>query len=523
MAEKEEQDKSVAPAPIEALGIAQGLPMNLPFSSPFYHEKMRGKSADENLQELFNDENEENGPTVSQLVAMRRMDGQARALYRLLTRPILAALKGATIRPAEGGEKEAKFVEQALFLAPANGGMTIPFNRVMAQLLQALFDGFSAFEKVYHRPKTGPLKGKTTLKKILYLPVQTVTFITDKGGGFRGLRQRAYYAGETRDIYIEPQYAFYYAAQEEERPFYGVSYFQSAFYHYDKKMKSYFLAHLAAQRSAVGTRVGTVPVNATDQAKKEFHSALGNLAFAQFMAFPEGFKVEILREGSSFDFLNYINHHNSQMSKSILAAFFDESQGSGSNDNAMIGGSGPGDEWFTLQFQAIQEEIAAAINNYIIPDLVDQNFRGGRYPTFVWGTLSSEQKKSVAQIFERLSTSGQSTNVTPEFMRELEKSQSADLGFNIDYDDIAKREKEDADRLREAGIDPKTGAPFPVPLDPATGQPAGQANPDQLASTFEQQALSLSREQSEALFRAADDLLTRASTLLPEEDYGNAV
>jgi hypothetical protein len=543
MAEQQVNDK-----PIEALGLSNGVGMNLPYTTPFYAEKMRGKSLEEGLQEILNEQwGQEKGPTIPDLVAMRRMDGQARALYRLLTRPILAALEGSTFEPAEGGDKEAEFITQALTLAPENGGMTVTFQRFMAQLLQALFDGFAPFEKVYYRPKKGPLKGKTTLKKILYLPVETVTFVTDDRGGFRGLRQRAAFGGKTIDEYIEPKYAFYYAAQEEENPFYGVSYFQSAFYHYDKKMKSYFLAHLASQRSAVGTRIGTVPINATQLAKTEFHAALSNLAFAQYMAVPEGFTVEILKEGTSFDFLNYINHHNSQMSKSILAAFFDESQGSGSNDNAMIGGSGPGDNWFMLQLQAIQNEIAAGINNHIIPDLVDENFRGGKYPKFKWGVLSDDKKAAITKTFERLSAAGQSTNTTPEFMRELEKSQAEAMGLVIDYEEIAAREKADADRLKEAGIDPKTGQPFPVPIDPATGLPKGQdplavagapgapvapatggtaalaADPDALAAAFEEQALKLSMEQSDQITTMARNLLNDASAFLNKGEDNDLV
>lgn len=487
-------------AAIEALGQSFGVGMNLPFSTPFYLENYKGKTLEEGLQELLNDRfGEEQGPTIPQLVAMRRMDGQARALYRLITRPIQAALKGHTFEAAEGGEKEAEFVSRALTLPSIDGGMSVTFERFMAQLLQALFDGFAPFEKVYYRPSKGPLKGKTTLKKLLYLPVETVTVVTDDHGGFRGLRQRAHFAGKTIDVYIDPKYSFYYAAQEEENPFYGVSYFQSAFYHYDKKMKSYFLAHLAAQRSAVGTRVGTVPLNATDAAKKEFMGSLSNLAFAQWMAFPEGFKVEILKEGTSFDFLNFINHHNSQMSKSILAAFFDESQGSGSNDTAMIGGSGPGDDWFRLQISAIQDEIASVINTHIIPALVDENFKGGKYPKFRWGQLSDEQKASIQKAFEKLATAGQSTNVTPEFMRQLEKKMADDMGLDIDYDEIEKREDADAQRLKDAGIDPKTGQPYPPKLDPATGQPVGTdaagnpaGSPEAVAAEFEQQALALS-------------------------------
>jgi hypothetical protein len=529
-------------APIEALGISKGVGFDLPYSTPFYLD-LGGKSLEPGLQELHKDRySEESGPTIPQLVAMRRMDGQASGLFRLLTRPILAALEGCSFVAAEGGDKEAEFITDALLTPSENGGMTVSFDRFMAQLLQALFDGFAPFEKVYHRPLDGKLKGKTTLKKLLYLPVDTITFVTDNKGGFRGLRQRAHFAGETVDEYIEPQYSFYYAAREEENPFYGVSYFQSAFYHYDKKMKSYFLAHLASQRAAVGTRVGTVPINATSAAKQEFYNALANLAFAQHIAVPEGFKVEILREGSTFDFLNFINHHNSQMSKSLLAAFFDESQGSGSNDTAMIGGSGPGDEWYMLQLQAIQNEIASVINKHIIPDLVDQNFKGKKYPKFKWGVLSDDKKAAITKVFERLSAAGQTVNATPEFMRELEKSQAEAMGFDIDYEEIAKREKEDADRLKAAGIDPKTGQPFPVPVDPATGLPVGQdpaaagavpgapadpnapagtaalsGNPDDLAAAFEEQALALSAQQkqeAEEITTLARDLLNDATAFL---------
>lgn len=534
--EPRKTNKPATDKPIEALGVELGVSQNLPFTTPFSIEAkaLRGGSINEELHELMRNEyGEDSGPTIPQLVAMRRMDGQARALYSLLTMPIRAALKGSSFIPAEGGDKEAEFVTNAFTLPPESGGMSVTLSRVMAQILQALFDGFAPFEKVYHIPSKGPLKGKVTLKKLMYLPVETVTFVVDKKGGYRGLRQRANFAGESVDVYIPPQYAFYYTAREEEKAYYGVSYFQSAFYHYDKKMKQYFLGHLASQRAAVGTRVGTVPPTATVKAKREFAEALANLAFAQYILAPEGFEVEILREGATFDFLNFINHHNSQMSKSVLAAFFDESQGSGSNDNAMIGGSGPGDDWFNLQLQAIQDEIASVINTHVIPDIVDANFNGGKYPKFQWGTLTEDQKAAVSKMFGQLSTSGQNTNVTPEFMREMEKKQAEALGFDIDYEEIEKREKEEAQRLIEAGIDPKTGVPFPQPIDPATGQPAipggvdenGNPKPsdDAQIAGLVQQAAQLSKGSQADIVMLARDLLEEAGEFIRKGDSNDNV
>lgn len=365
---RETPDKTREIPANEFLGLEVGVDQNLAFTTPFRPVEVGSrKNVDEQLQEILNYDSEDSGPTVRQLTTMRRMDGQARALYRLLTLPIRAALTSATFVPAEDGDEEAEFIKQVFTTAPAQGGMTVTFHRFMSQMLGALFDGFAAFEKVFWMPETGPLAGKITLRKLAHRPSQTVTFVTDKSGGFAGIRQRAHNSGKVVDVYIEPERAFYYAAQEEERKFYGVSFFQSAFYHYDKKIKLYYTAHLAAQRAAVGTRIGTVPANASRAARDTFSSQLSNLSLAQYMLVPENFKVELLKEGGSFDFLSLINHHDSKMSKSILANFFDKESGAGASEGSLVNFAQPGDDMFILMLRAIMDDIANQINHYIIP------------------------------------------------------------------------------------------------------------------------------------------------------------
>lgn len=490
-------------AEIPALGVEQGTDMNLAFSTPFRpFQTGTRKSVDEELQELLREESEDGGPTVRQLVTMRRTDGHARALYRLMVLPIRAALQTATFVPAEGGEKEAVYIEQVFRTAPAAGGMTVTFQRFMSQMLNALFDGFSAFEKVFWIPIKGPLEGKVTLKKLAHRPSDTVTFVVDKTGGYAGFRQRAQNAGKITDVYIEPDYSFYYAAQEEEKKFYGLSFFESAFYHYDKKVKMYFTAHLAAQRAAVGTRVGTVPPNASQAAKREFAQGLSNLAFAQFMMVPDGFKVELLKESGGFDFLNFVNHHNHMMSESILAPFFDKDSGGGSGESgSLVNFAQPGDDMFLLMLRAVMDDVANQINHYIIPQLIDFNFHGQKYPTFTWGTLTDEQRAAIATTFDKLATAGQSVNVTPEFMRALEENVAAEMGLEIDYDEVdARIEEEQAEMEAQmaasqgvpgAPVDPGA-APAPGGL-PAEGGVAVPASPDDAAiKQFEQEALALS-------------------------------
>ena len=465
--------KPVAPVEYE---IESGVDSNLPFTMPYnpVDDGTRRSQGEEGLQKtsrqgLFGDQ----GPTVRQLVSMRKQDGQARALYRLLTLPIRSALSSVTFVPAEGGEAEATFID-LVFNTPAEaGGMTVTLQRFMGQMLQSLFDGFSAFEKVFWIPPEGPLKGKVTLKKLAYRPADTVTFLTDQNGTFRGLRQRSVMSGKTIDTFIPKDYAFYYAAQEEERKFYGVSFFQSAFYHYDKKVKLYYTAHLAAQRAAVGTRVGYVPLNASPSSRRSFSAMLANMSTAQWMTVPEGFKVDILHEAGSFDFLNLINHHNSQMSKSVLANFFDSAQGGGSNDTSLVNFAQPGDEMFVLMLRALMDDVANQINHYIIPQIIDFNFKGGKYPKFVWGKLTDEQRSAISATFDKIVAAGQQVTLPKEFVRALEEQQATEMGLEIDWEAVTAREKTEADAATAAQA-AQSGPPAGAP---AAGAPADGSAP----------------------------------------------
>ena len=509
------------------LGLALGVDQNLPFSTPY--QSPTDKNKDESLFEYLRGDYE--GPSVRQLVAMRRMDGQATALYRLITLPIISAMSGISFVPQNGGTEEADFVTKVFSLPPEQGGMVITFERVMAQLVQGLFDGFSPFEKVFWRPTYGPLKGKYTYKKIAYRQPETITFITDEDGDFAGLRQRAYMNGKTVDTHIPRARAFYFAAQEEQRKFYGVSYFQSAFFHYDKKAKLYYSAHLAAQKTAVGSRVGTYPANATNQGKKDFAANLGNMALAQWMMLPEGYKVDLLKDSGGYDFLNIINHHNSQMSKSLLASFIDTSQGSGSNDRSLNAPQSPSNDMFLLMLNAIMNDIAAVINHSLIPQLIDWNFSDSndKYPKFTWGSLTDEQKAAISSLFQKLAvTSGQNQGVTPEFMRKLEEDMAQELGLDVDYKAVDKREKEEKaaqDALQASGGVPGApgaggapGTPGANPAQPgsapagATG--AGEAASDDAVDNWVKQNVSLTGENDDTLLLMAQDLLDAATVEL---------
>jgi hypothetical protein len=455
--------------PEEALNFSVGVPYYLPFATPY-----------RDSWEIFRDD----PVTVRQLVTMRRRDGQARALYRLLTKPILASLKHSDVIPIDGvtgGTKEAKFCKDLLFLPASAGGMTHSFSRFVKQMLLALFTGFSGWEFVYWTPKIGPNKGKVTIRKMDWRPSETLTFLTDGQGEFNGFRQRTFFQGRTIDVKIPKDTALYYAHDEAERPFYGVSMFESAFYHYDKKEKLYYIAHLAAQRAAVGTRVGTMVPNANPNDKSNFIRALAQLGLAQYMVLPSAdWTVQLLNETSSrFDFLGLINHHNSQMSKSVLAQWFDDSQGTSQGDSTLVDFGKQNDTTFMMMLEGILEEMAEIINTHIFPRFVDWNFGSEKYPQFKWGALTAEQKAAIQDTFDKLAVAGQTANVTPEFMLELEQRMAEELGFDIDYDKI-KRDREKQQELmaqqaqQQMAMQGAGGAPGQQPGQPVmAGQSAG--------------------------------------------------
>jgi hypothetical protein len=420
---------------------------------------------------------------------MRRQDGQARALYRLLTMPVLAALKDASVIPIDGqdgGEEEAQFCHDMLFLPPSAGGMTHSINRFVKQMLLALFNGFTAWELVYWSPDQGPLKNKWTLRKIDWRPSETLTFLLDGQGEFNGFRQRTFFQGRTIDVKIPRDTAVYYANEEAERPFYGVSMFESAFYHYDKKVKLYYIAHLAAQRSAVGLRVGTMPPNPPAADKNNFVRGLADLGLAQYMVCPSAdWTVTNIKEEGSFDFLGLINHHNSQMSKSVLAPWFDEQQGGGQGDTSLVDFGKQSDATFMMMLEAVLGEMGAIITDRILPRFVDWNFGSGKYPTWKWGTLTAEQKAAIQDTFDKLAAAGATANVSSEFMTQLEKKMAADLGLDIDYDAIEKRNAEKQELKDEAD---KAQLKMAAQPPPAPGQPGATAGTSAGASVGQQGA-----------------------------------
>jgi len=437
---------STQPTPQLSQGVSEemGVSLHLPFSNRI----------SDDAYEVLNPEQVK----TAQLVRMRLADTHVRALMRLMTLPIRAALENATVTVEDDdAAEEAQFIKDMLFLPEAAGGMKTPFRRVVAQMLLALVDGYSCFELVYKMPTDGPLAGKYTLHKIARRPPTTCTFVVDEHGDYNGFRQRATLHGKAIDEWVSPEHSMYFAAQEEENPFYGVSYFLPAFWHYDKKVKVYYLWHLAAQMNAVPGRVGTEPANASADQKRAFRTALNDYGLGSALRLPLGFEfTENSRKIDLGGFEALINHHNSGMSDSVLARRI-LGEGSSVVDSPLIDsstGTAPADEMFILQLTGIMGDLEETINSHLIPKFIDWNFDSGRYPHFGFSTLTDEQKAAVRGMFDSLAAAA-TVNTQPEFLFELEKRIAGELGLDIDYEALEEdflAEKDLAAAAREAQV-----------------------------------------------------------------------
>lgn len=465
-----------------------------------------------------------NTPIVSiyELVQMIRRDGQARAIMQLLTLPLRFALQNGHWEPPVGEDApdEVAYAEAVWSQPSSSGGMTTPKNKLIAQMLLSVPHGFSAFEIVYRPPaklKNQILSNKITLQKLAYRDPNTVFIQTDNRGGYNGFRQRANTPLGMVDVVIPIKQSIVFTVQGEMNPYYGVSFFESAFPHFDAKRKLYYIAHLAAQFAAVPGRIGTVPASATAPEIQEFKHALADFAFNTAMVKRSDYEVEDFKGSANFDFIKLIEHHNTMMAKSVLAQFFSDDQRTVLIENTKQDASA---DLFLLCMETVADDLAESLSSYLMPQLIDWNFGSGKYPRFVPGKLSDSTRDIVIDMFKTFAVAS-IMNATPEFIREMEKKVSRDLDLNIDYDEIADMEHQAAEAemqaqqaqlkmQQQAQADAQQQAPPDPNAPPAVPKPPKQMGDKNAAPSAPNVKLSMDIDE---MVMAADRLFKVSSEL----------
>ena len=399
---------------------------------------------------------------ITKLQRMTRFDGQAKALLNILTMPVRTAKW--QIVPGKDGVREAKFITEMLTKPPHRGGMSIPFGSTLGYLALAIRDRFKVVEKVWELQRVdGELR--YILKKLAPRPTETLKIKVDRAGDFVGVHQEANFHGQFIDVLIPKQKLLLYTYGKDEAPLAGESAFNAAHYHYDKKHKLYYIAHIAYTVAALPPRVGTIPRGVTNSIDiGAFRTNLSSLGLNTAITVPEGWEVETLQLNRSFaDFMPLINHHDFMMAISVLAQFLRLGQ-TGVGAFAL---SSDQSDVFVTAMQHFLDDIASIVTSYLLPDIVDLNFGSQKYPTFQFETLSDKATNLIRELFGKLAVT-QNPTVSGEFLIEVEKRMAEILGLSIDYEGIEKELTEIAAAEREAELERIKNPPS------APGQPGGQ-------------------------------------------------
>jgi len=367
--------------------------------------------------------------TIEHYLAMQDNDGTVKAITRLFSMPIqstpIKVLAGAN----DKGERE--FIEN-VFLGPqTKGGMSTPLPFIIADMTRSIFEGFRLYEKVPQIIMDGPHKGMIGWRKLAPRDSHTIELRADEHGGFKGARQTAYFGGKYVDILIPPEKCILFTFQRERHPLYGESILKTAWYHYDKKHKLYYLAHKKAEIDAVGLKILKLSKPTAESEVAAAEDVIDTVGANSRITLPPGFELEINRASGGYDVLPLIEHHDSQMVLSTLAQAIQ--MGTKSTYGYTYGkGYEMQGEFIVQMLSSIMKSMEDTLNEWAVDPLIEWNFGpDASRPRIKLMPLNNEVQRYLLSLFEKLLAKDPSI-VPQEFIDKLSKEAAEKLGFDLE-------------------------------------------------------------------------------------------
>lgn len=348
------------------------------------------------LPSIFNDEFIDTSKVkVDDYKLMLDSDGTVQALYNTIVMPLLGS--NWTIEADNDTPKaveQSAWVEETLRTPPHKGGMSTPFDLVLAQALRAVVEGFAGFEKVYELAD-----GKIVYKKIAWRDPTTITMYTDDRGGFNGFRQRAYIANSYSDVRIPLDRCFLYTYGKEFHNLKGRSAFTAAYAAYDKKRRLLYLAEQQAQSDALKLKIVKGAERGGQDELDATTAAVDEVGFKATVGLPYGYDVDTLNNTQSMDLLPLIEFQNAEMARSVLAMFILLGTGSKTGSYSL---SQDQSDFFVQALMSIRKSLEQHITAYLIPDLYLYNFETPEYGTFKFEDITDSTIDLLKQTFIKL-------------------------------------------------------------------------------------------------------------------------
>ena len=371
--------------------------------------------------------------TTENLDKMLKFDGQVGGLFRILITPI----KAATIeveKPNNRANRETNFIKEILLNSYSAGGMITTMPLVMSTIMRMLINGWSPHEIVWE-VKNGAIR----VKKIDYRPTTSTVVMLDSNNDFDGYEQDLGKLEVQRrrldvsKVRIPGQKSMHFVNGYEWNPVYGRSLFTQAYYHFEKKHKLYYISHLAAQINALRLRVLKSPEDDPIKINK-YVDLVSKLGFNSTINLPTNWDLDLLDTGNNFpDILPLIQHHDAQMSKSVLAQVLDVGvEGRTGSFNL----SDTHFDIFIVNLELMANYISDVFNSVLVPKLIDWNFGTGLYPKVKFLPFDRQIKAQLFEIFKALVSTKKANAATPEFQLEIEHKIADIVGLDLRYEEM---------------------------------------------------------------------------------------
>lgn len=380
--------------------------------------------------------------TPADIWYMTKRDSQVRQLASGIRVPVRTA--GKNIIASEGDTGEKEFIEHNLFAPYHMGGMSVPFDTVMGQISTAIVYKRAHFEIVNRLQKEGKYKGSVVLHKLAYRPPNTCKMRSDRNGTFDGFWHWAYKDGKTKEVVYKPDKAFVYIHMSDENPLLGATAFENVYQNWKDKRKVMFFYLAFLENVAFPRTIVTSAEEDPDELEHLVNKAkrLGSHGIVGKYPSEEIEPYESSR--NTRDYQNAVEYLDWQMTKAAMMQFMEL----GTNDErGSLALSQDKSSFFYDGMQAVLDQIAVAVNEYVIAPLIKMNFgTNAAVPRLEFKPIHDKQGDAIIDLFKQIMVSP-TPNVTPPFILQLMNRVENILDLDIDptqeYDEETLQEIRD--------------------------------------------------------------------------------
>lgn len=321
---------------------------------------------------------------------MRKSDGQVKAGLLACELPLRAARW--EIKPASEDPRDQQIAQE--IQDHLDYSMEITWDEFLRHTLLMLPFGFSVFEKVWMITPDGKAMLKTLAPR---LPKSIYEFRVDPEGLLTEVVQLVLKDDKMVFAHIPAKDAVVFTLDKEGSNYRGVSLLRAAYKHWYFKNQLYRIDAMAAERHGLGLPVFTMPEYGGDTGKNALANVGERLHAGQknYVVLPSGYDMDLKGvSGQLHNTMLSIEHHNIQITRSILAQFLNL----GTGEVGSYALSKDQSSFFLLALQAVSKLVCDTFNRHVIRQWVDYNYSGvSRYPQLqvsgleirdlqVWGT-----------------------------------------------------------------------------------------------------------------------------------------